>query len=41
MRYTRYEIVLQQNSLPDVRVVIVAPLAYIDDGSGNIGDLWG
>jgi hypothetical protein len=41
MRYTRYEIVLQQNSLPVVCVVIVAPLAYIDDGSGNIGDLWG
>ena len=41
MRYTRYDIDLQQNFLPAVRVVVVAPLAYIDDGSGNIGDLWG
>jgi|GEM_PF-6258302 len=43
MRYTRYGIVLQQNFLPAVCAVIVAPPVCVGDGNGDIegfcGDL--
>lgn len=41
MRYIRFDVVLQQNSLSAVCVVIVATLVRIDQGNGEIEDFCG
>ncbi|MBW8040205.1 MAG: hypothetical protein FVQ85_09425 [Planctomycetes bacterium] len=41
MRYIRFDVVLQQNSLSAVCAVIVAALVRIDQGNGEIEDFCG